>query len=150
MLYIEDADDDLWLGLMEVLSERQLCDMVLCLYPDSDDEFPEPFSASQEPEPLERVTEYPDGSEPPCSGRLHVSAALIDELQPSTGEFEDWGDSLLLYPPRERQWFAAFIPHQRVALVRDVKLQEFLDAAGIKASTEPPRSWEQREYLGDE
>lgn len=142
MLYIEDSDDELWLGLIEVLSERELCDMVLCLYPDSEpDDFPEPFAAPREFEPLERVTAYPDESEPPCSGRVRVSAELIDQLLPETGEFEDWGDSLLLYPPRERQWLAAFIPHQRVALVRDDKLQGFLDAAGIQASTEPPEGW---------
>ncbi|MBN2841262.1 MAG: hypothetical protein JXP37_09945 [Coriobacteriia bacterium] len=142
MLYIEDSDDELWLDLVEVLSERQIGDMVLCLYPDSEpDTFPEPFSASGEPESLERVTEYPDGGEPPCSARARVSARLIEQLRTYTGEFEDWGDSLLLYPPRERQWFAAFIPHQRIALVKDVKLQDFLDAAGIEASTEPPRGW---------
>ena len=142
MLYIEDSDDELWLGLIEVLSEREICDMVLCLYPDSEgDSFPEPFTTPGGQEPLERVTTYPDGSEPPCSGRVRVSAELIDLLRPETGEFEDWGDSLLVYPPRERRWIAAFIPHQRVALVRDVKLQGFLDAAGIQASTEPPEGW---------
>lgn len=142
MLYIEDADDELWLGLVAVLSEREICDMVLCLYPDSGaDSFPEPFTAPGEPESLERVTMYPDESEPPCSGRVRVSAELIDLLRPETGEFEDWGDSLLLYPPRERQWMAAFIPHRRVALVRDDKLQDFLEAAGIQASTEPPEGW---------
>ena len=142
MLYIEDADDELWLGLVEVLSEREICDMVLCLYPDSESAaFPEPFAPSREPESLERVVTYPDVDEPPCSGRVRVSAGLVDLLRPCTGEFEDWGDSLLLYPPRERQWVAAFIPHQRVALVRDVRLQDFLDAAGIEASTESPRGW---------
>ena len=142
MLYIEDSDDELWLRLVEVLSEREICDMVLCLYPGSEpDSFPEPFSPSAEPESLERVTTYPDGGEPSCSGRVRVSAELIDSLRPDTGEFEDWGDSLLLYPPRERQWVAAFIPHQRVALVRDVRLQDFLDAAGIEASTESPQGW---------
>lgn len=142
MLYIEDADDELWLTLVEVLCERQASDMALCLYPDSDPEaFPEPFSAPEEPESLERVTVYPDGSEPPCSARVRVSAQLVDELRSCTGEFEDWGDSLLLYPPRERQWLAAFIPHQRVALVRDVRLQDFLDAAGIEASAESPPGW---------
>ena len=66
----------------------------------------------------------------------------MDLLRPHTGEFEDWGDSLALYPPRERQWVAAFIPDQRVALVRDVRLKGFLDAAGIKASEEPPSGLE--------
>ena len=142
MLYIEDADDELWLSLVEVLSERQICDMVLCLYPDSEEDgFPEPFSASHDSEPLERVTAYPDGSEPPCSARLRVSAAALDSLRPYTGEFEDRGDSLLVYPPRERQWIAAFIPHRRVALVQDVRLEDFLDAAGIEASTEMPPGW---------
>ncbi len=142
MLYIEDSDDELWLRLVDVFCERETCDMVLCLYPDSESAaFPEPFSASRQPESLERVTAYPSGDEPPCSGRVRVSAELIDLLRPYTGEFEDWGDSLLLYPPRERQWVAAFIPHQRVALVRDVRLQDFLDAAGIEASTEPPQGW---------
>lgn len=142
MLYIEDSDDELWLQLVELLLERHACDMALCLYPDSGpDDFPSPFSAAREPEPLERVIAYPDGDEPPCSGRVQVSADLLDQLRPSTGEFEDWGDSLLLYPPRERQWVAAFIPHERVALVRDVRLQDFLDAAGIDASTEPPEGW---------
>lgn len=143
MLYIDDADDGVWLGLVEVLSERQICDMVLCLYPDQDaGDFPEPFSAPAEQELLERVTVYPDGSEPPCSGRVQVSAELLDVLRPCTGEFEDWGDSLLLYPPRERRWVAAFIPHRRVALVQDEKLRDFLDAAGIDAITEPPPGWE--------
>ncbi len=142
MLYIEDSDDELWLDLAEVLSEREFCDMVLCLYPDSEPaDFPAPFSPADEPECLERVVTYPDESEPPCSGRVRVSAQLLDLLRPCTGEFEDWGDSLLLYPPRERRWVAAFIPHRRVALVRDVRLRDFLDAAGIEASTEPPRGW---------
>jgi hypothetical protein len=137
MLTIQDSDDELWLDLAEVLSERETCDMVLCLYPDSQpDAFPEPFTPSRAPEPLERVVEYPDGDEPPCSGRVRVSAELLDSLRPCTGEFEDWGDSLLLYPPRERQWVAAFIPHRRIAFVRDVRLQDFLDAAGIESSTE--------------
>jgi|GEM_PF-3839287 len=142
MLYIEDSDDELWLRLVEVLCERGIHDLVLCLYPDSDPAaFPEPFSASRSPESLERVTAYPNGNEPPCSGRVRVSAELIDLLRPYTGEFEDWGDSLLLYPPRERQWVAAFIPHQCVALVRDVRLEDFLEAAGIEASTESPQGW---------
>lgn len=149
MLYIEDSDDELWLALAEVLSEREICDMVLCLYPDSaSDSFPEPFSAPRDPELLERVTEYPDGSEPACSGRVRVSAALVALLQPYTGEFEDWGDSMLLYPPRERQWIAAFIPHQRIAFVRDVRLEAFLDAAGIEASTEAPEDWMHAEPTG--
>jgi len=139
MLYVEDSDDDLWLDLVEVLREREILDMALCLYPDSDSaDFPEPFSASRDSEPLERVTAYPDESEPPCSARVRVSEELLDRLRPYTGEFEDWGDSLLLYPPRERQWVAAFIPHQRIALVRDVRLKDFLDAAGIEARTEVP------------
>ncbi len=142
MLYIEDADDGLWLSLVEVLGEREICDMVLCLYPDSEeDDFPEPFFAPQEQEPFERVTVYPDESEPPCSGRVRASAALVDLLRQDIGEFEDWGDSLLLYPPRERRWVAAYIPHRRVVLVQDVRLKDFLDAAGIDASTEPPRGW---------
>lgn len=147
MLYIQDADDELWLGLVEVLCEREARDMVLCLYPDSAaDDFPEPFCASEEPESLERVAEYPSGVEPPCSGRVRVTAELIDLLRPCTGEFEDWGDSLVLYPPRERQWVAAFIPHRRVALVRDVRLQDFLDAAGIESSTEAPQGWTPGEH----
>lgn len=150
MLYIEDADDDLWLDLVEVLGERELCDMVLCLYPGSDELFPRPFVSTVVPESLERVTQYPDGDEPPCSERASVSADLLGGLRSCTGEFEDWGDSLLLYPPRDRRWLAAFIPHRRVALVRDGRLREFLAAAGITASVEPPLGWEPREYLGDE
>jgi hypothetical protein len=64
-----------------------------------------------------------------------MSAELLDSLRLCTGEFEDWGDSLLLYPPRERRWIAAFIPHRRIALVRDERLQDFLNAAGIEASS---------------
>jgi hypothetical protein len=143
MLYIEDSDDGLWLTLTEVLSERQVCDMVVCAYPGEElDDLPDPFFATDDPESLERVTESSDGDEPPCSNRVRVSAALVDMLQEYVGEFEDWGDSLLLYPPRERRWIAAFIPHQRVALVRDVKLKDFLDAAGITASTELPPGWD--------
>ncbi|MDY0339935.1 MAG: hypothetical protein RBS17_01815 [Coriobacteriia bacterium] len=139
MLYIEDSDDDLWLDLVELLSERQIHDMVLCLYPGSgSDDFPEPFSVSCSPDSLEQVIVCSDGNEPPCSGRVRVSGELLDLLRSYTGEFEDWGDSLLLYQPRERQWVAAFIPHQRIALVKDVRLQDFLDAAGIKAGTESP------------
>jgi hypothetical protein len=136
MLTIQDSDDELWLDLVEVLSEREICDMVLCLYPDSQPhDFPEPFIPSRAPESLERVVEYPGGDEPVCSGRVRVSAELLDSLRLCTGEFEDWGDSLLLYPPRERRWIAAFIPHRRIALVRDERLQDFLNAAGIEASS---------------
>lgn len=142
MLYIEDADDGLWLSIVELLGERQICEMVLCLYPDSEEDgFPEPFTTSHDPEPLERVTAYPDGREPPCSARLPVSASTLDVLRLAVGEFEDWGDSLLVYPPRERQWIAAFIPQRRVVLVQDVRLEDFLDAAGIEASTEAPPGW---------
>lgn len=142
MLYIEELDDDLWLHLVEVLGEQQICDMVLCLYPDSEPAlFPEPFFDPAEPECLERVTVYPDDSEPPCSGRMRVSSDLTELLSDHAGDFEDWGDSMLLYPPRERQWIAAFVPHQRVALVRDVKLQDFLDAAGFQSSEQPPQGW---------
>lgn len=143
MLYVEDADDGLWLTLAEVLCERHACDMVVCAYPGEGlEDVPDPFFATDDPESLERVTEDADGDEPPCSNRAPVSAALIDSLREYVGEFEDWGESLLLYPPRERRWVAAFIPHRRVALVRDVKLQGFLDAAGITASVDPPHGWE--------
>ncbi len=111
-------------------------------HPDSVPEaFPEPFLVSQVPERLERVTTYPDGTEPPCSARIPVSAELIDDLRPHVGDFEDWGDSLILYPPRERKWVAAFIPHERVILVRDVRLGDFLDAAGIPVRLEAPEGW---------
>lgn len=143
MLYIEDSDDGLWLTIAEVLSERQVCDMVVCAYPGEElEDLPQPFFVADDLESLERVTEISGGDEPLCSNRVPVSAGLIDMLHEYVGEFEDWGDSLLLYPPRERKWIAAFIPHQRVALVRDAKLKDFLDAAGITASTEPPPGWD--------
>jgi hypothetical protein len=136
MLTIQDSDDELWLDLVEVLSEREICDMVLCLYPDSQpDDFPQPFIPSRSTDSLDREVEYNAGDEPVCSGRVRVSAELLDSLRLCTGEFEDWGDSLLLYPPRERRWIAAFIPHRRIALVRDERLQDFLNAAGIEASS---------------
>lgn len=142
MLYVEDLDGSRWLSVVELLSELEAHDMVLCLYPDSGPEaFPEPFSASRAPEPLERATTYPDGTEPPCSARVPVSTELLADLRPHIGDFEEWGDSLILFPPRERRWVAAFIPHERAILVQDVRLRDFLDAAGIPVGLEAPECW---------
>jgi len=142
MLYIEDSDGSAWLSVVDVLVERETYDMVLCLYPDSEsDAFPEPFSPPNLAEPLERVTTYPGGSEPACSSRVRVNSALLEDLRAGTGDFEDWGDSFVLYPPRERAWVAAFIPHRRVVLVRDDRLRDFLDAASVRVSSEPPEEW---------
>jgi len=142
MLYVEDTDGSMWLSVVDVLREREAYDMALCLYPDSAPEaFPPPFSVAETPEALERVTTYGDGGEPPCSARVRVSESFLDSLRPHVGDFEDWGDSLALYPARERQWTAAFVPHERVVLVRDVRLGDFLDAAGISVGLEPPDGW---------
>lgn len=142
MLYVEDPDGAQWLKIIELLSEREAYDVVLCLYPDSPvDAFPEPFAASGAQEDLERVTTYPDGGTPPCSPRLRVTADLIDRLRPHLGDLEDWGDSFALYPPRERAWVAAFIPHERTSLIRDVRLHDFLDAAGVPVSPQEPEGW---------
>ena len=142
MLYIEDADGAQWLRVVELMSEQAAYDMVLCLYPDSPpDTFPEPFALPQSQEDLERVTTYESETAPPCSERLGVSAETVDVLRPYLDEFEDWGDSMILYPPRERIWSAAFTPHERVVLIRDVRLRDFLDAAGVPVSLEAPEGW---------
>jgi hypothetical protein len=139
MLYVEDTDGAQWLRVVEVMSEQAAYDMVLCLYPDSPpDTFLEPFASAQSQEDLERVTTYEDETAPPCSERLRVTADTVDVLRPYLGDFEDWGDSLILYPHRERTWTAAFIPHERVVLIRDVRLRDFLDAAGVPVSLEVP------------
>jgi hypothetical protein len=142
MLYIEDTDGSLWLSVADVLRERQAYDMVLYLYPDSaPDAFPLPFSPSRTYEGLERVTTYADGNEPPRSDRVRVDEDLIDSLRQHVGDFEDWGDALTLYPPHERSWAAAYIPHERVVLVSDERLRDFLDAAGLPVGLEPPDGW---------
>ncbi len=147
MLYIEDSDGRWWLTVVDVLSEREDCDMVLCLYPDSEpNTFPGPFSLPRAPEALEHVTTDADEGELPRSARIRVSVELIDALRSHIGDFEEWGDSLALYPPRARAWTAAFIPHERVVIVRDVRLRDFLDAAGIPVRLEPP---EGRGHLTD-
>ena len=143
MLYIQDSDGDTWLDVVELLSEREDHDMVLCLHPGSaGDALPDPFSLPVAPLILERVTTYPDGAEPPCSSRVRVSAELVDLLRPRASEFEDWGDSLALYPLKEWGWAAALIPHQRVILVRDEQLHGFLDAVGIPVNYEAPDGWQ--------
>ena len=142
MLYIEDTDGAQWLRVVEVMSEQAAYDMVLCLYPDSQpDTFIEPFSSPQSHEELERVTTYGDETTPPCSERLRVTADTVDDMRSHLGDFEDWGDSLILYPLRERAWTAAFIPHERVVLVRDVRLRDYLDAAGVTVSLDAPEGW---------
>jgi hypothetical protein len=142
MLYVEDTDGAQWLRVVEVMSEQATYDMVLCLYPDSPpDSFIEPFSSSQSQEDLERVTTYGDETEPPCSERLRVTADTVGVLRPHLGDFEDWGDSLILYPLRERTWTAAFIPHERIVLIRDVRLRDYLDAADVPVSLESPEGW---------
>jgi len=142
MLYVDDVDGAQWLRVVELLTEQAAHDMVLCLYPDSPpDVFPEPFVASPSQEDLERVTTYGDETEPPCSRRIAVTAYLVDVLRPHLGEFEDWGDSLILYPQRERIWTAAFIPHERVVLIREVRLHDYLDAAGIQVALNAPEGW---------
>lgn len=142
MLYVADEDGAEWLSVVEVLSEQAAYDMVLCLYPDSQpDAFPEQFTSSPSQEDLERVTTYEDEEAPPCSERLRVTAHTVEMLRPHLGDFEDWGDSLVLYPPRERTWMAAFIPHERVVLIRDVRLRDFLDAAGVPVCMEAPEGW---------
>jgi len=141
MLYVEDTDGTQWLRVVEVMSEQTAYDMVLCLYPDSPPgAFLEPFASSQSQEDLERVTGY-DETEPPCSERLRVTPETVGVLWLHLGDFEDWGDSLILYPLRERTWAAAFIPHERIVLIRDVRLRDYLDAAGVKVSLEEPEAW---------
>jgi len=142
MLYIDDTDGSAWLSVVDTLAEREAQDMVLCLYPDAgQDSFPEPFTLPNVEEPLERVVTYPDESETACSARIRVTTELLDALRGHVGDFEDWGDSLAVYAPRERAWIAAFIPHRRVVLVRDDRLRDFLDAAGISVGSESPEDW---------
>ena len=130
MLFVEDSDGSIWLATVELMLEREPYDMVLCLYHDSmPGVLPQPFRVSQQPEHLERVTTYPDESEPPCSARARVTSGLLDSLRPHIGEFEDWGDNLTIYPVSLQSWAASFIPHERVVLVRDVQLHGFLNAA---------------------
>jgi hypothetical protein len=142
MLYVEDTDGSQWLRVVELMCEQAAHDMVLCLYPDSvPDAFAEPFASSRSQEDLERVTTYEDGTASPCSERLRVTADTVEALRPHLGDFEDWGDSLILYPLRERTWTAAFIPHERVVLIRDVRLRDYLDAAGVTVGFEAPDGW---------
>ena len=142
MLYVEDADGSQWLRVVEAMSEQTAYDMVLCLYPDSPpDAFLEPFVSPQSQEDFERVTAYEDETEPPCSERLRVTPDVLDVLRPHLGDFEDWGDSLILYPLRERTWTAAFIPHERIVLIRDGRLRDYLDAAGVPVRLEAPEGW---------
>ena len=142
MLYVEDADGAQWLQVIELMSEQAEYDIVLCLYPDSPpDAFPEPFTAQQSHEDLERVTTYEVEPAPPCSERLRVTADAVDVLRPHLDDLEDWGDSMILYPLRERTWTAAFIPQERVVLVRDPRLRDYLDAAGVPVTLEAPEGW---------
>ncbi len=142
MLHLKDADGDSWLDVVELLGERQVHDIVLCLYPDEEGAgFPSPFTHPEAPQHLERATTYPGDLEPPCSARVPVSGAILDLLRAHAGEFEDWGDSLVLYPPRENRWVAAFIPHERMVLVRDEHLYGYLDAAGVPVTFEAPDPW---------
>lgn len=142
MLYVEDEDGAQWLRIVELVSEQAVFDMVLCLYPDSPpDAFPAPFASPQSHEDLERVTTYHDETLPPCSARLRVTGEVVDLLKPHLGDFEDWGDSLILYLQRERLWTVAYIPHERIVLVRDMHLRDYLDAAGIPVSVEAPEGW---------
>ena len=139
MLYIEDTDGSQWLDVVALLRERGIYDMVLSLYPHAgEDEIPDPFDAPDVRDYLEPVTEYPDEVDVGRSARLHVSPELLDDLRQYLGEFEDWGDALVLYPLKEQQWVAAYVPARRVVLVRDDRLWDFLDAGGLTLSVEEP------------
>jgi hypothetical protein len=139
VLYIEDTDGSQWLVVVALLRERALYDMVLSLYPEAgEDEIPDPFEAPDVRDYLEPVTEYPDDVDVGRSARLRVSPELIDDLRQYLGEFEDWGDALILYPLKEQQWVAAYVPARRVVLIRDIRLYDFLDAGGLTVSVEEP------------
>lgn len=139
MLYIEDTDGSQWLDVVALLRERGTYDMVLSLYPGAgEDQIPDPFEAPDVRDYLEPVVEYPDDIDVGRSARLRVSSELLDDLRQYLGEFEDWGDSLALYPLREQQWVAALVPARRVVMLRDDRLYDFLDAAGLTVSVEEP------------
>lgn len=139
MLYIEDPDGSQWLDVVALLRERGTYDMVLSLYPEAgEDQIPDPFEAPDVRDYLEPVVEYPDDIDVGRSARLLLSSELLDDLRQYLGEFEDWGDSLALYPLKEQQWVAAFVPARRVVMLRDDRLYDFLDAAGLTVSVEEP------------
>lgn len=133
MLTVDDADGGVWLEIVELLSEQDDYDMVLFPHPGSDDEpLPAPFVGAAIPPPLESAATYPEGTGPACSARLRVTADSIEELGLHLDEFEDWGDTLALYPIREWAWAARFVTGERTVFIRDAHLYGYLDAAGIQ------------------
>ena len=139
MLYLDDDRRSRWPAVARTLASLFQLDMVLCLYPDSE-HLSDPFVACEDDEPLERITTYLDGDIPPRSARVAVDEALMTYLESHVDEFEEWGDSLILYRPGATALVAAAIPHEGIILVAD----EFgapLDAAGFRVSSEPPEGW---------
>lgn len=141
MLYLEDDRRELWPSVARALASLEPLDMVLCLYPGHGPEsFSAPFLAPVRDEYLERTTSYEDGAAPPCSRRVVVDDELLVWLEPRTGDFEDWGDSLALYRPGNYSLVAAVIPHEGMILVAD-EFGSALAASGFRLSDEPPDWW---------
>lgn len=141
MLYVEDDSRGLWPSLVRALSSLESLDMVLCLYPDHEQEsFSAPFLAPDRDEYLERATSYEDGAAPPCSRRVSVDEGLLSWLEPRTCDFEEWGDSLAVYRPGSYALVAAVIPHEGMILVAD-EFGSALAASGFRLSDEPPDWW---------
>jgi len=142
MLTVKDADASCWLDIVELLGEQDDYDMVLFPHPGTDDEaLPAPFVVPETPPIAECAATYTEGAGPTCSARLRVTDDLIDQFRDHLDEVEDWGDTLALYALREWAWAVAFVPHERLVLIRDVHLYGYLDAAGI-----PVRKEESEDY----
>lgn len=139
MLTVEDADGSVWLEIVELLSEQDDYDMVLFPYPGSEGEpLPAPFAPAATPPLVESAATYSEDNGPACSARLRVTPDSIEELGDHLDEFEDWGEAMALYPPRDWSWVASFVTHEGTVLVRDVRLYGYLDAAGIPVRKDAP------------
>lgn len=138
MLYLYDERRRLWPAVARVLGAMVDVHMVLWLYPgQSTDDFDTPFAPATDPEWLEQVTTYDDGTRPPHSARVVVDEHLLGWLEEHIDDLEDLGDSLALYRPNERDWIAACVAHEGLIFADD-QFGSALDAADYRFSDEPP------------
>lgn len=142
MIYIEEKIFDRQVDLLDYFRSHGEFDLIIWLFPESKTR--NICDLKLAPKDLiegQQVTKYEGGFKPRKTRRVKLTSDLLIKIRKSSNVIKSNCDSLVLYPPNEKEWIVCTIEHEGMCLVNDDSLFKKLDSEGFNPSLEKPEWW---------
>ncbi|UTF58614.1 hypothetical protein [Gilvimarinus sp. DA14] len=141
MIYIQESGLKRQLELLALLSEVEVCELVIWLYPESKIKHLAGILILNDHENLVAITTYEDGTKPRRTSSLLATSNFMLTLKSFASKLKCNSDSIALYPEGDKEWSACAVGHEGMCLVRNESLLSKIQSAGFSASLTAPPWW---------